>query len=301
VKKAGVHILLFLVNLIYGANYTIAKVVMSGGFIKPFAFIFIRVSLALILFFTVRQVWKREKVDRQDLPRLFLCGLFGVAINQLMFFKGLDFTYPINAALMMITTPILVMIASSFLLKEKIGPIKWIGALIGAAGCAIVITYGKSVELSAETVLGDLFVLINASSYAVYLVMVKPLMRKYHPITVISYVFFFGFFPVAIMGTGEFLQIDWASFTIQAWLGLAYVVIFTTFLAYMFNIIALKNVSASVVGGYIYLQPVLSALVAVLAGADSLNPWKVAGGLVIFLGVYLVTTGGEHFAYKRKV
>lgn len=300
-KKAGVHILLFLVNLIYGANYTIAKVVMSGGFIKPFAFIFIRVSLALILFFTVRQVWKREKVDRQDLPRLFLCGLFGVAINQLMFFKGLDFTYPINAALMMITTPILVMIASSFLLKEKIGPIKWIGALIGAAGCAIVITYGKSVELSAETVLGDLFVLINASSYAVYLVMVKPLMRKYHPITVISYVFFFGFFPVAIMGTGEFLQIDWASFTIQAWLGLAYVVIFTTFLAYMFNIIALKNVSASVVGGYIYLQPVLSALVAVLAGADSLNPWKVAGGLVIFLGVYLVTTGGEHFAYKRKV
>lgn len=300
-KKAGVHVLLFLVNLIYGANYTIAKVVMSGGFIKPFAFIFIRVSLALILFFTVRQVWKREKVDRQDLPRLFLCGLFGVAINQLMFFKGLDFTYPINAALMMITTPILVMIASSFLLKEKIGPIKWIGALIGAAGCAIVITYGKSVELSAETVLGDLFVLINASSYAVYLVMVKPLMRKYHPITVISYVFFFGFFPVAIMGTGEFLQIDWASFTIQAWLGLAYVVIFTTFLAYMFNIIALKNVSASVVGGYIYLQPVLSALVAVLAGADSLNPWKVAGGLVIFLGVYLVTTGGEHFAYKRKV
>jgi drug/metabolite transporter (DMT)-like permease len=273
---------------------------MSGGFIQPFAFILIRVSLALVLFAIVTKTFVTEKVERKDLPLLALCGLFGVAINQMMFFKGLDYTYPINASLMMITTPILVMIVSGLILKEKIGPIKWLGAIIGAAGCAIVITYGKSVEISERTALGDSFVLINASSYALYLVLVKPLMRKYHPLTVISYVFFFGLFPVAFFGTREFLAIDWASFTWQAWLGLAYVVIFTTFFAYMFNIIALRKVSASVVGGYIYLQPILSSIIAVLAGSDSLDNWKIVGGMVIFLGVYLVTTGGRHFAYQRK-
>lgn len=299
-QKAGTYILLFLVNLIYGANYTIAKVVMSGGFIKPFGFILIRVSLALVLFGIVTKSLVKEKVERKDLPLLALCGLFGVAVNQMMFFKGLDYTYPINASLMMITTPILVMIISGLVLKEKIGPVKWFGALIGAIGCAIVITYGKQVEINERTALGDSLVLINASSYALYLVLVKPLMRKYHPLTIITHVFFFGLFPVAFFGTKEFLAIEWASFTWQAWLGLGYVVVFTTFFAYMFNIIALRKVSASVVGGFIYLQPILSSAVATLAGSDSLDSWKIIGGMVIFLGVFLVTTGSRRLSNQWK-
>ncbi len=288
-KNLRAHIFLLLVNLIYGANYTIAKVVMTGGYIKPFGFILIRVSCAMVLFFTVHRIFIKEKIDKADIPRLILCGIFGVALNQLMFFKGLSYTYPINAALMMITTPILVMIIAAISLKEPITKNKWLGAILGAVGCAIVITYGKKVSFGGETVLGDFLVLINATSYGIYLVLVKPLMKKYNPITVITYVFIFGFFPVLIFGYQEFSEIQWDTFTDQVWMALAYVVIFTTFFAYLLNILALKDVSPTVVGGYIYLQPVISGVIAILAGVDSINQWKIIGGLIIFLGVYLVT------------
>jgi len=112
-RKLIAHILLFLVNFFYGANFIVSKLVMPA-FILPQGFILIRVVVTTVLFFIVGRFWGNEKVAIKDYPLLIACSLFGVVINQEMFFAGLNITTPINGALIMIMTPILVMVISFF-------------------------------------------------------------------------------------------------------------------------------------------------------------------------------------------
>lgn len=289
-KNLRAHIYLFIVNLFYGAGFTVSKMVMPE-FIKPFGFIFIRVSITTALFFLLHRFWINEKVEKKDFLLMAVCGLFGVVVNQEMFFMGLSITTPINAALIMIMTPILVFVISFFLAHEKATWQKIAGILLGAAGALIIIS-GKGFSFSGQTVLGDLFILINATSYAVYLVIVRPLMKKYHPLTVITWVFAFGLVPVTVFGFNQFSQIDWSSFTTQAWLGVAFIVICTTFFAYLLNILALREVHSSVVGAYIYLQPVLATIISVSLGKDQITFEKILSALLIFSGVYMVSFAG---------
>src|SRR5690606_13549053 len=121
---------------------------------------------------------------------------------------------------------------------------------------------------------------------AVYLVLVKPLMHKYSPLTVIKWVFLFGFMIVFPFGFNQFNSINWGSFTFDIWAAFLFVVIGTTFLAYLFNIFALKIVNPSVVSIYIYSQPVVASVVALMIGQDSLDPLKIISALMIFTGVY---------------
>ena len=283
-------------NLIYGGNYTIAKIVMPD-FIKPFGFIVLRVLGATAFFWVLHLFMKREKIDKKDFPRLLLCSLFGVVINQLMFFKGLDLTTPINASLIMITTPILVLLISGLIMKEGITLPKVLGIMAGAFGAFLIIG-GKDFSFSGETVTGDLFILINACSYALYLVTVKPLMKKYHPLTIIKWIFLMGVIPVFVVGFKQFQEIQWQTFPTHIIMATVYVVLFTTCFAYLLNISALKQVNPSVVGIYIYLQPFLASIIAVLIGQDTLTPVKVISALCIFTGVGLVSFSS--FFTKKK-
>lgn len=262
-------------------------------FIKPFGFIFIRVSVVTTMFFVLHYFWLREKVEKKDFLMLIICGMFGVVINQEMFFMGLSITTPINAALIMIMTPILVFVISFFLSHEKATWQKITGLVLGLSG-ALVILAGRGFNFSSETILGDLFILINATSYAVYLVIVRPLMKKYHPLTVVKWVFFFGLFPVTMFGLQQFNEIAWSSFTVQTWLAVLFVVICTTFLAYLLNMLALREVHSSVVGAYIYLQPVLATIISISLGKDNLSSEKIVSAILIFTGVYMVSFAGKN-------
>lgn len=281
------HLAIIAANILYAANYTIVKWVMPT-YILPFGFIFIRVLGALIFFWSIHLFIQHEKIQKEDFPRLFFCGIFGVAINQLMFFKGLDITTPVNASLMMVTTPILVIIIAILAKADKFTWAKFAGILLGASGAAFLVM-GKDLNFNSSTAWGDFFVFINATSYGIYLTIVKPLMAKYHALTIIKWVFLFGFIPVAIVGFPEFKQIDWSSFTGTTWWSLIYVVVGVTCFAYLFNIFALSKVNPSVVGIYIYLQPLLAAVFAVYFGADSFTGVKILAACCIFLGVYLVS------------
>ena len=128
--------------------------------------------------------------------------------------------------------------------------------------------------------------------------MVRPLMKKYHPMTVIKWVFLFGLLPVIVLGWNQFHLIQWQTFTANAWLALAFVVIFVTFCAYLFNILALREVHSSVVGAYIYLQPILAAIISIAVGKDALSWNKVIAALFIFSGVFLVAFGNQFFKSK---
>lgn len=288
-KVLKAHIALFLVALIYGANYSIAKVVLDDGYMGPLGFILLRVATGVLLFTLLHRFWIREKIDRADWWRLMLCGLFGVAINQMFFFMGLKLTQPIHASLLMTTTPILVLIISSLLIGERITSRKVAGVILGAVGAILLLTQDSEVEWNRSGLLGDLMVLVNATSYGLYLVLVRKLMLRYNPITVVRWVFTFGLLYVFPFGFGELNSVDWASFSKWIWLAVLYVLLFTTFFTYLFNAYALTVVSPSIVSFYIYLQPLLAATIALLMGQDQLDWLKGASAAMIFTGVYLVS------------
>ncbi|MEO6165923.1 MAG: EamA family transporter, partial [Chitinophagales bacterium] len=198
-------------------------------------------------------------------------------------------TTPINASLMMTTTPILILLLSGIFHDEKITWLKIIGVLLGAIGAVLVIISGKELTRGSGQTTGDVLVLMNAASFAIYLVIVKPLMKKYHPVTVITWVFFFGWLFVMPVGWHEFSMIDWQQFTPALWSELAFIVIFTTFFAYLLNTMAMQHATPSVVGIYIYLQPALATIFALVLNRDEYPLIKVIATILIFAGVYFVS------------
>ena len=287
-KNVLAHISLIFANLIYAINFTFAKDVMPN-FIMPSGFILLRVIGALFLFALSYFLFVNEKVERKDILRLAICGIFGVAINQLFFFEGLNLTTPINAAIVMTINPILVILLSFFIIKEAITFRKSLGVLLGLTGAAIIILRGGDIDLSANHQAGNLFVFINASSYGLYLVLVKPLMQKYHAITVLFYIFGFGLLYVIPFGFNSLTDVEWAIIPSNIYLEIAFVVFCTTFIAYLLNSLALKQLSPTTVSIYIYLQPILASIFAISWGADYLDKEKIIAALFIFLGVYLVS------------
>lgn len=286
-NRSTVHIVLFLVSTIYGANYSVAKLIVPE-YIGPFATIFFRVTVAGALFWIVHRIWINEKIDSsKDYFRLALCGLFGVASNQLLFFKGLSITTPINASLMMLTTPVLVFILSYVFLKERLTISKVSGLILSSIG-AILLIGGNDFSFGSQTALGDLFILLNACSYGIYLIIAKPLMSKYHALTIVKWMFLFGAIVVIPFGSNEVSQIEWSSVPITFYWSLGYIIMGTTFLAYLLNAWALKFVNASVVGAYIYLQPVLAPIFAYIILGSVIDLNTILYGAVIFAGVYLV-------------
>lgn len=298
-RRARAHAALFTVNFIYGVNYVVAKGLMPAV-VGPGGFIVLRVLGAGALFWLMR-AFLPERVSPADLGRLFLCAVFGVALNQLMFFHGLMRTTPINSSIIMVATPILVLVLSGILLRERITWTKTLGVVLGAAGALTLIALKPKGASAGPTMLGDLFILINATSYGIYLVIVKPLMRKYTAVTVMSWCFLLGTFLVLPFGWREALEVDWPALTLPTWSALGFVVVVVTFVAYLLNTWALRHVSASVVGTYIYMQPVLAAVFSWLfmrigperlgipGSYDATLGWpQLLCAAAIFLGVHLV-------------
>jgi len=291
-RSLKAHLSVLIANIIYGANYSIAKEVMPA-FIKPFGFIVIRVSVAAILFFLAAKLFFKEKIAKEDWPRIFACAVFGVTVNQLLFFKGLSLTSPINAGLMMVTNPIFVLILSVIFLNELINLKRIIGIISGIVGAVLLIIYGNRFSTAESDAVGDICILLNSLSYAIYMVMVLPLMKKYHPVTIMQIVFAIGTVLVLPFGWQEFTQIEWSTFSMSIWWSVVFVVIGTTFFAYLLNTLALRELSAGVVSVYIYLQPLLAAGFAMLLGKDAPNILHLFAAVLIFLGVYLTTRGVE--------
>ena len=282
------HLALFSVAVIYGLNYTIAKDVMVKGYIPPFGFIMLRVLAGLTLFYLFHKVFIKEKMERQDLGYAALCSIFGVAVNMLAFFEGLKYTSPIHGSLIMVLCPILILLISSVIIKERITPLKVMGILAGLLGAIILIFHSGTTSDKVASLYGDALIMLNASSYALYIVLVRKLLKKYHPITVIKWIFFFGTIWVIPFGAREALSIDWQSFPSEIWLATIYVLVFTTFLAYLLNAYALSKVLPSTVGFYIYFQPLIASSFAIILGRDQLDILKIVSAVFLFLGIYLV-------------
>ena len=289
------HLALFGANLIYGFNYIIAKGIMPNK-LGPSAFVFIRLICATLLFWLLKLVFFKEQISKKDKPRLILCGLLGAATNQLLFFHGINLTSPIDASIIMTSVPVLVLVFSFFLLKERFTKHKIIGISIGSLGAILLIVYANNAG-GTSSFLGNLSVFINACSYSAYLVIVKPLMKKYSAITIISWVFLFGFVLMLPFGLPDFLNTNFNAFSLNTYLSIGYVIVFTTFFAYLFNIYALNYVSPSVNSSYIYLQPAINFIIVSVYAfilnqgqyKEDIDLVKIGSCLLVVLGVYFIS------------
>ena len=286
-KNIPGHLAVIGANIIFGINYVVAKGIMPD-YLLPRPIIFLRISGAALVFWLVSFFFPKEKVARKDMLRLAVCAVFGIALNQVLFFEGLNLSTPINASIIMVAIPIMVMVFAHFIIGEKITRNKLTGILFGFAGAVYLILQGGSFSLDASTSLGNLLIFLNASSYALFLVLVKPLMAKYSPITVMKWVFTFGLVYVIPVSVPQVLTSDFAAIPFNIWLSIAYVIFFTTVLAYFLNNFSLKTISPTMNSAYIYLQPFLAALVALFAGKDKLTYVEVLAAVSIFTGVYFV-------------
>ena len=274
---------------IYGLNHTIAKGEMPL-YIKPFGFIMLRVIGACILFWSVSLLGPKEKVERSDWGRFLLCAIFGMVINMLAFFKGLDLSTPINSAVLITTTPILVVVLSIFLIKERVRLSRAMGILLGLVGALILVLYGQEIRADAPNIpLGNTLFLVNSTSFALYLILAKRLVEKYHVFTLMKWLFLIGLIINLPVALPEFLEVDWLRLPSEAVLTMVFVVVGTTFCAYLFNVFALTQLKASTVSSFIYIQPVIAILFAVITGKDYLTAVKTGAALLVLLGVYLVS------------
>ena len=290
-SKVKAHLAILTANLIYGLNYVIAKGIMPD-YMSPRAIILLRVVVASAVFWLFAWLFKNEKVARKDLMRMLWLALFGVAINQIMFFEGLNLTTPINSSIIMVGVPIAVLFFSFLFLKEKLDSFKILGIVLGSVGALWLILRNGEISFNSATFTGNLLMVVNVTSYAFFLVMVKPLMKKYSPITIMKWVFTFGMIYVVPFSFGRFIATDFKAIPWNIWLSIAYVVFFTTVLAYFLNNYSLKTVSPVVNSVYIYLQPFLATVVALATGKDVLTVTEVVASALIFLGVYFVSIHG---------
>ncbi len=280
---------LVMVQVLYGLNFTIAKTVMNENFIKPFGFVLIRVAGATVLFWAMSLFLPKQKIEKKDYLKLFVAAIFGVMINMLFFFKGLEYTSPIHASAITITVPIIILVLSAIILKENVSKLKIVGVTLGLIGALVLTIYGKSNRAGDNVPLGNLLVFLNAISYSIYIIMIKKLTLKYHPFTFIKWLFLFGLIMLIPFGYNNLKAVEWHTFTPNAIWSVLFVIIGATFGTYLFNPLALNKLKASTVGIFIYLQPVIAGLFAISIGADFIDSVKIGAMLLIFLGVFLVS------------
>lgn len=281
------HLALISTTLIFGFAYNIVKALLPAA-MTPMQLIFVRLLGSMIIFWAFQRLFVPEKVERKDLLKLAACGMFGFALNQALFYEGLNLTTPVDASLIHVLNPVAVMLLSSLLLSERITLRRAGGIALGASGAIILVLSGGPVNFSGNHTAGNLLILLNLVFYALYLVMLKPLIGKYHTTTILKWVSFFGFLFVVPFSIGPALEIVPSSLPASAWAGIAYIILLNTFLAYLLINYALKHVGPTSVSYYSYLQPVIASATSVTVGQGAITLPKVAAALLIFAGVYLV-------------
>lgn len=287
-SKTKAHIAVLIANLIFGAGYAVIKTI-TPSYLAPFSLNVVRVVVSLILFWSLL-LFKpsRASIDKKDIPLFILCGITGVAINQIMFVKGLSLTSAIHSSLLSLATPIFITIIALWLIKENFSINKFFGLALGIGGATLLVLAKDVQSSNSSSLIGDMFVLINAVSYAFYMVIVRPLMEKYNALHVLRWVFTFGAIFILPIALPDFIATDWSVFGIAQWTALAFVVLFVTFLSYLFTVYGLQELGPSVTGAYIYTQPVFATIIAMVFAGEHFTMIKALAAVLIFSGVYLV-------------
>jgi drug/metabolite transporter (DMT)-like permease len=282
------HLAVLCTNIFFAVNFSLVKLI-SPKLIGPYGLNILRAGISAALFWVLWLFGKTSaRIEKKDWGRFALCALTGVALNQMLFIKGLTLTSTIHAALLMLVTPIIVTLFALWILKEQFSIYKAFGLSLGIGGAVFLILQKEGSQHAADYFLGDVLIILNAVSYSIYFILVKPLMLRYSPLQVIRWVFTIGFFMILPVGWLQASTIEWNSFQTEHFIALFFVSVFGTFLAYYFNIYGIQHLGASVTGSYIYTQPVFAVAIATFFLNEEISWQKILAALLIFGGVFLV-------------
>lgn len=299
------HVAMLAANSMWGLMAPLAKFVMIGGAVSSLVMTDLRVFGAMILFWVFSFFQKPEHVGHKDLMKLFVASLLAIVFNQGSYIFGVGMTSPVDASIITTSMPLIAMILAAIFLKEPITGKKILGIAVGASG-ALLLILGSS-QASGTTVkgdnplLGDVFVLLAQCSYAFYFVLFKNFVTKYSAVTVMKWMFTYAFICLLPFSYSSLLATDWLALDGARIASILFVVVGATFLSYILIIVGQKNLRPTVAGMYNYIQPLVATIVAICWGMDSFNLTKVLSVVMIFGGVWLVTSSrsrAEMEAYK---
>jgi len=222
---------------------------------------------------------------RSDLPRLVICALLGVAINQGLFLVGLSRSTPMHAGIVMALIPVITFVVAAAAGQESFSPVRLAGVLVALAGIGPLLLSGFLGTLGAHAS-GNLLMAANAIAYSLFLVLAKPLMRRYPPLVVTAWAYLLSLVALPFFAAGERLLPDPGNPT--AWWSLAYILVFPTVVTYLLNIFALARLRASTIAVYVYAQPIVTGLASWLVFAERPSAAMVFAAAALFLGVWLV-------------
>ena len=284
------HIAMLGANICWGLMSPVVKLVFASGLIAPLIMVDFRVAGAAALFWLTSLLLPRERVPWRDVMRLFGAGMLGVLLNQGCFILGVSLTSPGEASLVTTTMPMWVMLLAWIFLREPITIKKTGGILLGATG-ALILIFGNGAKVAGgeAPALGDFIVLMAQLSYATYLTIYRNFIKKYSLVTIMKWMFLSASIVAMPLTMPQIVATDWGAISLSEWLGIAYVVVFATFIAYICIMIGQKNLRPTIVGMYNYVQPIVATIAGICLGLDSFNLPKAIAVILIFSGVYLVT------------
>jgi drug/metabolite transporter (DMT)-like permease len=277
---------LLAVQVMFASLSIVGKIALRE--IPAFGLICARASLAAVVLVAARVILRpRERVAARHLPELALCALFGITANMLLFIAGLARTTATNAIVIGTTIPVFTVGVAVALRKEAATLVKIVGLVVACLG-AMVIVGAARFELGSGQLLGNLLIVGNSLSFSVYLVISRRLLTIYSPVTIVSWTFVFGAIGILPFGAPSLVAAA-PHVSPRAWSCVAYIVAFPTVGTYFLNMFALQKVPASLVAIYIYVQPVIGALMAAAALGERPSLSTYVGGALIGAGIWLVT------------
>jgi drug/metabolite transporter (DMT)-like permease len=273
------------VQLMFASLGVVAKLAMQQ--LPGFGLICARVVIATVVMLVARAVMSRERVDRRDLPELALYAFFGVTANMLIFIVGLQRTTATNAIVIGATIPVFTVGVAVALRKEAATLAKIFGLAVACIGAMVIVGAGRFTGGGGRLV-GNLLVTLNSLSFSIYLVISRRLLAKYKAMTVVSWTFVFGTLGILPFGIGPLVRAA-PTLTAPTWGCVLFIALFPTVGTYFLNMFALRRAPASLVAIYIYVQPIVGALMAAAMLGERPSGDTYVGGLLIGGGIWLVT------------
>jgi drug/metabolite transporter (DMT)-like permease len=243
---------------------------------------------AIVFALLQRRLRELRQLPRRVLAWLVLCSLLGVAVNQLLFVKGLSLTTVINATLLSTTIPVFTLAVSIVLGHDRASIRHILGIVVAAAGVVYLVDPWRA-SFSAQTTLGNLLIIANSLCYGAYIAVSRNLFKRYGALTVITWIFLIGAVMTLPIAVYAWVVDDLTTVSQESWLALGYIVLVPTVVAYYLNAWALMRVAPSIVAVYIYLQPLLAFGVAPIVLGESWNSRTIVACALIFAGVAVVT------------
>lgn len=266
---------------LWALNLTVSRYILTHGF-QPLAFSTARYALAALIFICIVVVAERSlRIQRRDLP-MVLGAAFALWINQIGFVYALKTTSASVIALILAITPIVVALIGLVFGTELLPRRFWIGAALSFAGVGLV-ALGSGREVGGDTI-GILLGLMTAATWAVYSVLITPLMQRYSPFRISAIVLSLSWIGIAIVGSSQTRTQDW-QLGWPVWVLFLFATLGPLVITNVLWFRSLDRIGPSRATLATNLQPFAAALFAVVLLGERINVVQVVGGLLIAAGI----------------